>query len=180
MSRNEIILGAVALVLVVFSLVVSMVIPRRRPDFPGDRLGLFVVVAVLLVLATLTAVELFGVEEEHNEGAEAAEVQDSGEPDAESPTTTGADTETGGGGGGGGDAEAGAEIFASSGCGNCHTFEAAGTEGSIGPNLDEAGVSAEAAADQVRNGGNGMPSYGDQLSDDEIESVAAFVAGGGR
>ena len=180
MSRNEIILGAVALVLVVFSLVVSMVIPRRSPDFP-KRLLPFVVVCVLLVLATLTAVELFGVEEEENAEAEVTEVQDSGEPDAEGPVTTGAETETGGSEGGGGDAEAGREIFASSGCGNCHTFGPAESSGSIGPNLDEADVSVEAAAEQIRNGGNGMPPYGGQLSEDEVQSVAAFVAeSGGR
>jgi mono/diheme cytochrome c family protein len=183
MSRNEIILGAVALVLVVFSLVVSMVIPRRRPDFPGNRLGLFALVSVLLVAATLTTVEIFGVEEgqgeAHNEG-EVTEVQDSGEPDAEGSTTTGADTETGGEGGGGG-AAAGEEIFAASGCANCHTLEAAGAQGTVGPNLDEANVTVEAAAEQIENGGNGMPAYGDQLSEDEIQAVAAFVSesGGG-
>lgn len=180
MSRNEVILGAFALVLVLFSLFVSMVLPRRNPDFPGRHLKLFALVCVLLVAAMLTAVELFGAEEGHGAAEEenvATEVQDSGEPDAEEGSETGAETEAGETGeSSGGDPAAGEKIFASAGCGNCHTLEDAGTSGSIGPNLDEAKPSAESAAAQVTQGGNGMPAYGDQLSPDEIADVAAFVA----
>ena len=179
MTRNELILGAVALVLVVFSLVVSMVIPRRNPEFPGRHLALFAVVCVALVIAMLTAVELFGAEEGHGASEEenaATEVQDSGEPDAEEGSETGGETEGGETGeAAAGDPAAGEEIFASAGCGNCHTLEAAGASGTVGPNLDEAAPDAEAAAEQVTNGGNGMPAYGDQLSPDEIADVAAFV-----
>ena len=178
MSRNELILGAFALVLVVFSLFVSMVVPRRNPGFPGNRLGLFAVVAVALVIAMLAAVEVWGAEEEHAETEGATQVQDSGEPDegagegGETSESTGAETgETGGG-----DPAAGEEIFASAGCGNCHVLEAAGAEGTIGPNLDDVRPSAEATAEQVTNGGNGMPAFGDQLSPEEIQDVAAFVA----
>ncbi len=79
MSRNDVILGAAALVLVVFSLVVSLVIPRRDPGFPGRNLRLFVVVAVLLVVAMLAAVELAGEShEEEGGGTEAAETDDGG------------------------------------------------------------------------------------------------------
>lgn len=35
------------------------------------------------------------------------------------------------------DPEAGKELFAANGCGGCHTFSAAGSSGTIGPNLDE-------------------------------------------
>jgi mono/diheme cytochrome c family protein len=180
MTRNELILGAVALVVVLFSLTVSMVLPRRNPEFPGRHLGLFVVVCVALVIAMLTAVELFGAEEGHGASEEqnaATEVQDSGEPDAEEGSETGGETEGGETGEtAGGDAAAGEEVFASAGCANCHVLEAAGAEGSVGPNLDELQPSAEATAEQVTNGGNGMPAYGDQLSPEEIADVAAFVA----
>jgi cytochrome c551/c552 len=37
-----------------------------------------------------------------------------------------------------GDAAAGKSIFAEQGWGSCHTFAAAGSTGTIGPNLDEA------------------------------------------
>jgi len=33
-------------------------------------------------------------------------------------------------------AKAGAQVFASAGCGSCHTFKAAGSTGTVGPNLD--------------------------------------------
>lgn len=41
------------------------------------------------------------------------------------------------GAGGGGDATAGIQLFTSAGCGGCHTLEAAGTSGGVGPDLDE-------------------------------------------
>ena len=60
MSRNDVIIGIAALVLVVFSLVVSIVIPRRDPGFPGGSIGVFVAVAASLVVLTLASVEIFG------------------------------------------------------------------------------------------------------------------------
>lgn len=48
--------------------------------------------------------------------------------------------------GGGGNAAAGKTVFASSGCGSCHTFQPAGSTGTIGPNLDTA-PTADAKAD---------------------------------
>jgi plastocyanin len=68
-------LAGVAFVFVAFSLVVSMLVPRYRPDFPGRRrLGLFIGVVVVLFLAMLGAVEVFAKEEEEEprEGAAAA------------------------------------------------------------------------------------------------------------
>jgi mono/diheme cytochrome c family protein len=84
----------------------------------------------------------------------------------------------GGGGGAGmaGNAEAGAEVFASAGCGGCHTLAAADASGTKAPNLDELQPSEAAVAEQVRNGGGGMPAFGDRLSDQEIADVAAFVS----
>ena len=89
----------------------------------------------------------------------------------------GGDDENGDAGdGGNGDAQAGADVYASAGCGSCHTLEEAGTSGTIGPGLDGANLSADAVAEQVRNGGGGMPAFSDQLSEEEIQNVAAFVA----
>jgi mono/diheme cytochrome c family protein len=34
----------------------------------------------------------------------------------------------------------------------------------------------EEVEEQVRNGGGGMPAFGDQLSDAEIEAVATYVS----
>jgi mono/diheme cytochrome c family protein len=81
----------------------------------------------------------------------------------------------GGGGGGEGDAAAGKEVYASAGCGSCHTFSDAGSTGTIGPNLDESSADFEAAAEQIRTGGGGMPAFEGQLSEQEIADVAAYV-----
>jgi mono/diheme cytochrome c family protein len=89
-------------------------------------------------------------------------------------------TETGGGGGGGGgaaegDPAAGKEVFASAGCGSCHTLADAGTTGTVGPDLDESTVDFDAAVTQITNGGGGMPPFSGQLSEQEIANVAAYV-----
>ena len=75
--------------------------------------------------------------------------------------------------GGGTDGKA---IFASAGCGGCHTLAAAGSSGTVGPNLDEAKPSLELAVDRVTNGQGGMPSFEGQLSEEQIQAVAGFVA----
>ena len=52
-------------------------------------------------------------------------------------TTTSSATTTASGGGGG-NAAAGKAVFASNGCATCHTFKPAGSNGTIGPDLDTA------------------------------------------
>ncbi len=85
-----------------------------------------------------------------------------------------------GGGGGdgaaGGNAQAGSNVFADAGCGGCHTLEAAGSNGTTGPNLDEAQPSEDEVVEQVTNGGGGMPAFEGRLSEQQIQNVAAFVA----
>jgi mono/diheme cytochrome c family protein len=75
----------------------------------------------------------------------------------------------------GGDTD-GESIFASAGCGGCHTLAAAGSSGNVGPNLDEAKPSLDLAVDRITNGQGGMPSFKDQLSEEQIQAVAKFVA----
>lgn len=70
----------------------------------------------------------------------------------------------------------GAAVFASAGCGGCHTLAAAGASGTTGPNLDELQPDKETVVEQVTNGGGGMPAFGDRLSEEEIEAVATYVA----
>ena len=83
----------------------------------------------------------------------------------------------GGGDGTGGDS-AGAQIYKEQGCGSCHTFEPAGSNGTVGPNLDESTIDTQAAIQQIRDGGGGMPAFGDKLTFQEIEDVATFVTEG--
>ena len=78
---------------------------------------------------------------------------------------------------GSGDAAAGTEVFASAGCGGCHTFSAAGSSGSVGPNLDDASPSYDHVVTQVTEGGEAMPSFKGELTEQQIQDVAAFVSG---
>jgi uncharacterized cupredoxin-like copper-binding protein len=64
-------LAVVAAVFIAFALASSFVAPRRWPDFPGrNGLSVFIILAVVLFLAMLSAVEFFGAESEAK-GAEA-------------------------------------------------------------------------------------------------------------
>jgi hypothetical protein len=115
-----------------------------------------------------------------NVGAEIPAVT---QPGGETPTTGGGDTggTTGGGDTGGSTSggEDGAAVFQSAGCGSCHTFTPAGASGQVGPNLDDVSLDEAAIEDQVRTGGGGMPPFEGQLTDEQIQAVAAYVASGG-
>jgi mono/diheme cytochrome c family protein len=76
-----------------------------------------------------------------------------------------------------GDPVNGKQVFlGSAGCGSCHTLADAGTSGTIGPNLDDSQPSFDLAVDRVTNGAGAMPPFGDQLSEQEIADVAAYVS----
>jgi cytochrome c oxidase subunit I len=75
-----------------------------------------------------------------------------------------------------GNATAGKAVFASAGCGGCHTLSAAGTSGNVGPNLDDAKPSADLVVARVTNGRGAMPSFKNSLSEQQIKDVAAYVA----
>jgi len=70
----------------------------------------------------------------------------------------------------------GKSVFASSGCGACHTLRAAGAAGRVGPNLDQRKPAATLVSARVTDGKGAMPSYRGRLSDGDIEAVAAYVA----
>jgi len=74
-----------------------------------------------------------------------------------------------------GNASNGAAVFASSGCGSCHTLAAAGTTGTAGPNLNQAKPALALIQFRVKNGGLDMPPFGGQLTDQQIADVAAYV-----
>jgi mono/diheme cytochrome c family protein len=111
--------------------------------------------------------------------------QNSGEPSAPQPPAGPAeegggaagdgDDDAAGGATGGGEA-AGKAVFTQS-CAGCHTLADAGASGSVGPNLDDLRPSQEKVAAMVRSGGGGMPSFGGTLEPEQIEAVAAYVAG---
>ena len=74
-----------------------------------------------------------------------------------------------------GDPAAGESVFSSGGCGACHTLSAAGTSGTVGPNLDDAKPSYELAVERITLGQGGMPPFGEQLEPQQIADVAQFV-----
>ena len=74
-----------------------------------------------------------------------------------------------------GDASAGEAVFASAGCGGCHTLGAANSSGTVGPNLDDAKPDLALALNRVTNGSGAMPPFKGQLSDQEIADVAQYV-----
>jgi mono/diheme cytochrome c family protein len=90
-----------------------------------------------------------------------------------------------------GDAAAGEQVFASNGCGSCHTFEPAGSSGTTGPDLDELQDLAENANQPLAEFTHEsivnpnayveegfpegvMPAY-DQLSETELNDLVAFL-----
>ena len=70
----------------------------------------------------------------------------------------------------------GRAVFASAGCGTCHTLADAGATGNIGPSLDGAQPSRSLVVERVTNGQGGMPSFSARLSEDEIADVASYVS----
>jgi cytochrome c6 len=177
LTGYEIALVVVAASFIVFALVVALVIPRSRPGFPGHRLGIFLAICGVFFLAQMTAVLVL------------AEVGEADEPVAGEGTggeTTGGET-TGGETTGGettpppsetaGNATAGKEVFlGTAGCSSCHTLSDAGSTGTIGPNLDAVKPTYDKVVAQVTNGGGGMPAFGDSLSEQQIQDVAAYVS----
>ena len=75
--------------------------------------------------------------------------------------------------------EHGRELFVEN-CGSCHTLDAAGTQGQIGPNLGDIPLEEEDVLAAIENGGTGsgnMPSG--LLTGEDAQDVAAFVAKSG-
>lgn len=173
-------LAGVAVVFIVFSLVSALVVPRLQPAFPGRRLGLFLLATVALFVAMMAAVLVFGKEEESEAHETVVETTDTltaeGAPPPSQPQ---------------GNAQAGGDVFASAGCGSCHTLEAAGSSGTAGPNLDEAlqGDTADAIETSIVDPNaevaqgfqpNVMPQdYEEQLSDRQLADLVAFLAQSG-
>jgi cytochrome c oxidase subunit 2 len=93
----------------------------------------------------------------------------------------------GGGGEGGESGVDGADVFASNGCGGCHTLTAANANGTIGPNLDTALKGQDEAkieedivdpnAEIAKGyGANIMPpNFGQALSSEELDALVKYL-----
>jgi len=73
-----------------------------------------------------------------------------------------------------GDPTKGKALFVTN-CGGCHTLAAAGTSGTVGPNLDTLKPNYQAVTAQVTNGGAAMPAFKAQFSTQQIADIAAYV-----
>jgi cytochrome c oxidase subunit 2 len=101
----------------------------------------------------------------------------------------------GGGGAAGGTEERGAEVFATAGCGGCHTLAKAGTDSQIGPSLDDLASAADEAgvpvAEFVRQSivdpdaviapdyqpGVMPKDFGQSLTPAELDALVAYLSG---
>lgn len=139
---------------------------RWREASEGTRrlTGLALIAALFLVLGGLAACG----DDDDQEPAEPV-------PTAEQPADEGANDQAGGDEAGGdqaGDDSAGAELFAQH-CEACHGPEG---EGASAPSLHNPQLKDEQRVhDQIVNGGGGMPPFGSQLSDTEIDDLTAYV-----
>ena len=61
-------------------------------------------------------------------------------------------------------------------CSTCHILADAGSEGQIGPNLNEIRPDKIRVINSVTNGIGVMPAYESQLTKEEIEAVAHYVS----
>ena len=164
----------VAAAFIVFALVVALVIPRSRPSFPGNRLGLFLAICGVFFVAQMTAVLVLAEVGEADESAH--EETAAGEETGTTETTETEPTETEPAETAGSD-PVGKEIFlGTAGCASCHTLADAGATGTIGPNLDATKPSVELAVERVTNGAGAMPSFADTLSAEQIQEVATYVS----
>ena len=60
-------------------------------------------------------------------------------------------------------------------CGVCHILQAAGSEGQIGPNLDQLKPQIPQIIYTVTNGIGVMPAFDGTLTTEEIEAVAYYI-----
>jgi mono/diheme cytochrome c family protein len=155
--------------------------PRRRRWSTPAAEGALVLVALLLAFAAAAAGFVVGRETADDDEPAAAETTSAEatttaetQTETEPATTAATQTETEGA-----ENVDGAAVFAEAGCGGCHVFGPANSTGTVGPPLDNIDLSKDEIAQQVRNGGGGMPAFGNRLSDDEIDAVADYVEGGG-
>ncbi|HZO97540.1 MAG TPA: cytochrome c [Gaiellaceae bacterium] len=176
-TGNEIGLAGAGAAFIAFALVSSFVLPRSNPNFPGRGRNWYLLVTALFFVGMMAAVIVFGREKQ--ETAEAA-----GTAPAETQPAPG---------GGAGDAAAGKALFTKNGCVACHTFKAAGSTATVGPDLDDLQASADKAGQPLEQfvttsiedpnayvapgyQKGVMPPFS-QLSDKEVADLVAFLTG---
>ena len=163
-----------ALALIGIALFVGALLFRRAPS------GLLVFGAIAVAFGVgIPALVIDDNTESKGEPGTAASGGAAGESAGGDQQGEEASAEAGGGGGGGGEASAAAEgkqIFTQS-CGTCHTLSDAGTNGTVGPNLDQLKPAKARVESAIENGGAGtgaMPA--NIVTGPEAEAVATYVS----
>jgi cytochrome c551/c552 len=149
----------------------------------------FIVIGVICFVGGLVAGGLLGsTKTETVTVAATSNAAEESEPAEATAEVAEPEEGTGGAVTGGSSNEPGAQVFASSGCGSCHTFKAANSTGTTGPNLneylapddDKAGIE-EMIVDpnaEIAEGysANVMPTdYGQSISKGELEQLVQFL-----
>jgi mono/diheme cytochrome c family protein len=116
-----------------------------------------------------------GETREQTTGGETREQTTGGETREQTTPQSGTQTQAQGGGGGDQAAAQGKQVFTDN-CAGCHTLSDAGSNGNVGPNLDQARPDRQAVEQKVLNGGGGMPSFRGRLGDDDVAAVSEYVA----
>jgi cytochrome c5 len=184
--------------LIVVALILSFA-GMRSDRFPSEKLLIpgIALVALLVGVTAVGAVELAKHEQEHRlgEANAAADVKESAQTETDQQAGAAPETTPQGQGGGGnaagasGAASEGGKLFVSAGCGSCHSLSELGSDatGTIGPNLDTALVNRDAefieesivdpSAYVAKGYPDGtMPSnFSDQLSQDQISAIVDFL-----
>ncbi|HXQ89061.1 MAG TPA: c-type cytochrome [Solirubrobacterales bacterium] len=182
-------------VLAVSAIIVTFV-GLKSEKFPGRSLPLVIVWFAIFVIGATTFAVRYSVEHQEHEAHKLEQVNEeieAAEGDSGDPADTGEAAEEGSAeeepsqkgepvgepegsesSEAGGDPAAGETIFAAN-CAVCHGDDGHGGAG--GPDLTTMPLAQteEGAIEQVTNGGGGMPPFGEQLSEEEISDVAAFV-----
>lgn len=153
----------------------------RRKDWKHylTEFWALIAVAVIAFVAGLLIGDLGGTTKTETVHVAAASEGEEAEP-TEGAESAGSESAGGEG--------SGAQLFATIGCGSCHTLEAAGTTGTTGPNLTESlapddntqGIEVMIVEpnSEVVEGypANVMPqNYGQQLSSQEVHQLAEYL-----
>jgi cytochrome c551/c552 len=155
--------------------------------------GTIVGIVVMVVVIAISGTDTSGAS---SEGLGALPLSTYSSSSSTPPSTSTPSSSNGGSSGGGtGDAEAGKTVWKDNGCGSCHTLAAAGSSGTVGPDLDTALSSDEGGtplADFVRESivdpdkviASGftaglMPTdFGTKLSQTDLDNLVALITQG--
>ncbi len=181
-TGHEIGLVVTGVVFIGYVLVSALVLPRRYPDFPGRYRRPYLALSVVVFVAMIGSVLVFGQEKKTSSSL--------GVAPATTPKPANAVLAIG-------DPVAGKAVFTSATCNTCHTFKPAGSTSTIGPDLDHLAEYAKKVhydlayfiraaivappAPYVPPGypATGMPiDYGHALSQLDINNVIAFLFAG--